>query len=320
MHPVERDDYVMPTVAIERFVNVVLSWIKSNVVGALVPGLQRIGKTYAVAYFVKNYERWLNKTVGVVSCEVGFHKMITEKVFWGDLLRSMKRGTIKSTPEARRELFLGYLVEAGAKSVARKVVIFLDEAQRLNDELFNLLIGIHNDLWRIYRIKAAWILIGQPELEAFVATYVAQGKRQIVGRFMADTYYFEPLSGIEDFEAALRCYDESLQEPKGGPMFTEHFAPMPFAAGYRLHHDAKLICACVEKARTASGLPASGGMTMQGFTTLANYLLINHLPELKPGNHLTEAKIDDSIIATNCMIFEQQEALMSSVAPVASAA
>ena len=54
MHPVDLDTYVVPTNALEAFVNVCVGWINSNLVGALVPGLQRIGKSMAVDYFVTN--------------------------------------------------------------------------------------------------------------------------------------------------------------------------------------------------------------------------------------------------------------------------
>lgn len=312
MHPVELDTYVMPTNALEAFVNVCVGWIKSNLVGALVPGLQRIGKSFAVEYFVANYRTWLGNTVGVVSAEVLFHKGgISEGAFWHDLLKSIKRPTKKRRPEERRELFVGRLVEAGSRSEKKKVIIFLDEAQLLDDALFKLLIGVHNELWRIYRIKCVWILVGQPELETLVTTFIAEGKRQIVGRFMADTYKFQPLTGITDFKVALECYDLHLHHPLNGPSFTEHFAPMPWAAGYRLASDADLIFERIAQARTDNGLPDGSGMTMQGFTTLMNHILVHLLPSLKAGDRLSPDDIDEAIIATNCMIFEQQEALLA---------
>lgn len=312
MHPVELDSYVMPTNALEAFVNVCVGWINSNLVGALVPGLQRIGKSLAVDYFVANYRKWLGNSVGVVSAEVLFHKGgISEGAFWGDLLKSMKRPTNKRRPEERRDLFVGRLVEAGARSEKKKVIIFIDEAQLLDDALFKLLIGVHNELWRLYHIKCVWILVGQPELETVASTFIAEGKRQIVGRFMADTYVFQPLTGVTDFKAAVECYDLHLHHPANGPSFTERFAPAPWATGYRLASDADMIYGRIAQARIDNGLPDGQGMTMQGFTTLMNYILIHLLPNLKPGEHLNPDDIDEAIVATNCMIFEQQEALLA---------
>ena len=134
MHPVELDTYVMPTNALEDFINVCVGWINSNVVGALVPGLQRIGKSWAVDYFVANYRKWLGNSVGVVSAEVLFHKGgISEGAFWGDLLKSMKRPTNKRRPEERRDLFVGRLVEVASRSEKKKAIIFMDEAQLLDE-------------------------------------------------------------------------------------------------------------------------------------------------------------------------------------------
>ena len=312
MHPVELDTYVTPTNALEAFVNVCVGWINSNVVGALVPGLQRIGKSWAVDYFVANYRKWLGNSVGVVSAEVLYHKGgISEGAFWHDLLKSMKRPTKKRSPEERRELFVGRLVEAASRSEKKKVIVFIDEAQLLDDALFKLLIGVHNELWRIYRIKCVWILVGQPELETLATTFIAEGKRQIVGRFMTDIYMFQPLVGITDFAAAVECYDLHLHHPANGPSFTAHYAPEPWAAGYRLASDADIIDGRMAQARTDNGLPEGQGMTMQGFTTLMNYILIHLLPSLKAGEHLNPDDIDAAIVATNCMIFEQQEALLA---------
>ena len=202
-------------------------------------------------------------------------------------------------------------MEAGSRSEKKKVVVFLDEAQLLDDTLYKLLIGVHNEMWRLYRIKCVWILVGQPELETVISTYIAEGKRQIVGRFMTDTYVFQPLTGITDFRAAVECYDLHLHHPDGGPSFTAHFAPEPWAAGYRLVSDADMIFDRIAEARANNGLPEGSGMTMQGFTTLMNYVLIHLLPMLKPGRHLNPDDIDRAIVATNCMIFEQQEALLA---------
>ena len=312
MHPVELDSYVMPTNALEAFINVCVGWIKSNVIGALVPGLQRIGKSWAIDYFVKNHREWLGNSVGVTSVEVLFHKGGTsEGAFWYDLLRSMGYPTTKRKPEERRSLFVGRLVDLASRTEMKKVVVFVDEAQLLDDSLFKLLIGAHNELWRIYKVKCVWILVGQPELETLVSTFISEGKRQIVGRFMTDTYSFEPLTGVTDFRAAVECYDNNLHYPTNGPSFTEHFAPAPWGKGYRLSADADLIYECIANARAEHGLSGSEGMTMQGFTTLMNYILINLLPKLSAGGHLIAADIDKAIVSTNCMIFEQHEALLS---------
>ena len=128
---------------------------------------------------------------------------------------------------------------------------------------------------------------------------------------MVDTYAFQPLIGVGDFEAAVECYDQHLRHPADGPSFTEHFAPKAWAAGYQLASDCGTIYGRIAKARGDNGLPDSHGMTMQGFTTLMNYILIHLLPNLGAGQSLNPEDIDAAIVSTNCMIFEQQEALLA---------
>lgn len=311
MHPIETDNYVLPTSALESFINVCCAWIDGNVVGALVPGLQRVGKSFAIQYFMENHRKWLGSKVGIVSVEVEYHRQTSEGAFYGDLLKSMKCPTTKRRPEDRRALFVGRLVESGARSELKKVVVFIDEAQILDGYMYRFLTGVHNELWRLYGIKAVWILVGQPELETAVSTYLAEGKRQIVGRFMTDVYIFQPLSTVSDFKATLECYDKHLFHPLGGPSYSAHFAPGPCAAGWNIADDFDVIWAGVEKARASCGLPNSTGMTMQGFTTLMNHLIRTYLPTLQPGDRLAVPMVDEAIVATNCMIFEQQEALLA---------
>ena len=93
--------------------------------------------------------------------------------------------------------------------------------------------------------------------------------------------------------------------------FTQYFAPIPWEVGYRLVSDTDMIFGRIVQARTDSGLPDGSGMTMQGFTTLMNHILIQLLPGLKVGEPLDPNDIDEAIIATNCMIYEQQEALLT---------
>lgn len=311
MHPVLRNTYVLPTNALEAFVNMCVMWTRANVLGVLVYGLQRAGKSLAIEYFIANMHEWLGRSVGVVSMEILSHRQTNEGVFFGDLLNSMGHPTTKRVPEDRRRQFVARLVEAAARSELRKLVVFIDEAQRLDDFMFDLLIGVHNELERLYKIKVLWILVGQPELQSFPSTYIAQAKRQIVARFMTDSYVFEPLMGEEDFQAAITCYDQRLHYPDGGPSFTAFFAPGPWAAGWTLASQAELIWDCLGNARIKAGLSETSGMTMQGFTTLMNFILTQVLPALGDHDRLTEAAIMDAILKTNCMIFERQEAVLT---------
>jgi len=311
MHPVESGRYVIPTIALEEFVNVICSWIRTNILGGLVPGKQRVGKSVAIKYFAENHKQWLGRSVGVVSLEVRYHRQTSEPMFFSDLLESLGFPSDKRRLPDVRNLLIGRLVQASASAESKKIVIFLDESQLLDDHMFKLLIGVHNQLVSQYEISVLWVLVGQPELEGYVATYVAQGAGQVIGRFMTDTYVFQPLSEINDFQKALECYDRELRHPKDGASYTEHFAPEAVARGWSLAAQSTLIWNEVDLARTEAGLPTSNGMTMQGFTTLMNYILRRYLPAMTPSTGLTSMMVRESILMTNCLIFEQQEALLT---------
>jgi len=305
MHPVEAANYVIPTPAMECWINGVCAHCQGNAPGAITPGRQRIGKSYAIRYFVENQFKYLGDSVAVVSMEVAPHRSITEKMLFGDLLRSMGYPTTKSDPEARRSLFIGRLVEAASRAIHRKVLIIIDEAQLLDSFTLRLLASVHNDLVRIYKVTCMWLLVGQDELSILRQTVLAEGQRQLVARFMRETIELGRLQAGAEFRYCVSCYDKMRYPAKDGPTFSEYFAPEACKAGYQIGSDADLILETLQTEAHQHGIASMDAISMEAFTAVMNDILVNQLPRLDVGDRLDLGMILESAEAVAWLSLEE---------------
>lgn len=307
--------YVIPTNQVEEFVNVGVLWIRQSLPGGLVFGRQRIGKSTAANVLDETIARIFGGTVGSVIATVEPDTVTRPKLFWGGLLESMKIDVpANKSAEVRRSWFVGRIIEAAASSTQNKVAIIIDEASLLSESAWLWLLGVDNTIRQTYGVDATWIFVGQPELANAPALMLGFGRREVVGRFMTDTYEFREMEDLEDFKRALAAFD-NLKDSSGHSL-TQHANPAKFEAGWRFRNDAELIYEAVGTARASEKIEARDGMTMQAFVRLASHLVVETVPSLDLEQSLTQQHVLDAISVTNCMIFERHsEFLRSPVAP-----
>jgi hypothetical protein len=317
MHPVESGNYVIPTASLERWVNSILAWSSTNVLGAITPGRPRIGKSCAIRYFAENHRALLKGDVSVVTTEIAPHRSTTEKMLYGDMLRTMGYPTTKGDPEVRRSLFVGRLVEAAGWSALRKVLVVVDEGQNLDSFTLGLLSAVHNELVRNHKVTCMWLIVGQEELRSFRQTLIAEGKRQLVARFLRGTLEFGALRADDDFRYCVSCYDK-LRFPLGhGPTYTGHYAPAAVAAGYLLESDVDLILETLQKVAAEHGILCLDELSMEAFVSVMNDLLMYQLPKLSVGDHLDVDMVLESAEAADWVRLEE-EAFLSDVVATAA--
>jgi hypothetical protein len=317
MHPVEAANYVIPTASLERWVNAVLRWSSTNVLGAITPGRPRIGKSWAIRYFAENHRALLKGDVSVVTIEIAPHRSTTEKMLYGDGLRSMGYPTTKGDPEVRRSLFIGRLVEAAGQSALRKVIVIVDEAQNLDSFTLSLLSSVHNELVRNHKVACMWLLVGQEELRSFRQTLIAEGKKQLVARFLRGTLEFGALRANDDFRYCVSCYDKLRFPEEDGPTYTGHYAPEAVAAGYSLKSDVDLILETLQEVAAVHGIRRCDELSMEAFVSVMNHLLIYQLPKLIVGQHL-EVEMVRASAETADWVNLEEEAFLSDVVATAA--
>ena len=303
--------YTITTNQLEEFVNIVCLWIRQSLPGGLIYGRQRAGKSTAVHHFVGTLQIYFQDTVGCIAAEVQPGSLGSAKPFWGGLLKSMKIPVPPSkSAEVRRDWFVGRIVEAAASSVLNKVAVIIDEASLLTESAWLLLLGVDNELRTAYDIDVTWLFVGQPELATVPVMYLGLGRREVVGRFMTDSYEFRDMSDVNDFRRALAGFDVLKDRSDGHPL-SENAHPKKYLGGWRFADEAEVILNAVDEARSEHGLEAREGMTVQGFVRLATHLIVETIPDLAIDEPLTQAMVLDAIDATNCLIFERHAEMLA---------
>lgn len=306
--------YIIPTNQIEEFVNIVCLWSRQCVPGGLVYGNQRAGKSTAVARFTEVSHAIFNGHVGCVSTEVEPDTVKAAKPFWGGLLRAMDVNVPgPKSAEARRDWFIGRIIEAAVETPSNKVVVLVDEASLLSETTWLLLLGVDNQLRHVHDVDVTWVFVGQPELADAPAILLGVGRREVVGRFMADRYCFRELSGLADFERALSGFDTVKREGEKCSL-SERAHPEKFARGWRFRDEKEVIFRALQAARDENGLVQRDGLTMQAFVRLASHLIVETIPALSLDESLTLPLIYDAIMATDCLMFERHAELMQATA------
>lgn len=241
-HPVETGRYLIPTTMIYNVYKQIKKWIEIRSPGAIFYGRPRIGKTKAIEYICKilPYEFGTSlPTFHICSVE---SNSISEDNFFSHLLEQVGHTQYQSGKAyVKRDRLIKYLIQKGELSDQKRIILFIDDAQRFQPRHYEWLMDIYNQVDR-YGISMTVILVGQEELMYQKSSFINSKKLQIVGRFMVHEYRFTGAEDVEDIRNCLIGYDEGSEFPIGsGWSFTRYFFPEAFEAGYRLENCAEDI-------------------------------------------------------------------------------
>ena len=97
-HPLLKDNAVLPTRALEEFVNTVRLWLDNLLPGSIVYGLPRVGKTQAIQFLMNNVKQMLGSPIPVslISCWEYTYQGTTENRFFTELLHVLRYEMPKS--------------------------------------------------------------------------------------------------------------------------------------------------------------------------------------------------------------------------------
>ncbi len=148
LHPLATGNYRIATPAIQAFYDLVIRCLHYRIMGALIYGPSRIGKTRAIEYvrllLARNYPKM---TSCHAQCE---HKpRHAEGPFFANLLEAVgdPDPNAGSNPSKRMRLSLR-IREAAARAGSGTVLLFCDEAQRYNENEYEWLRDVHDALDR----------------------------------------------------------------------------------------------------------------------------------------------------------------------------
>ncbi len=272
-HPIEQGDYLIDTIAINELADSIHKWISLRNPGAIIYGAPRLGKSYAVKYIKKVFDLKYENQWFTFIVRTRKMKIPNENRFFEHLLKDVGHELFnKGKADAKRDRLVNFLLEKGDRSVRNQIVLFFDDAQRLDAIEFEWLMDVYNEL-ESYGITLTTILVGQKELSHKRNLYLTTDK-QIVGRFMIHENRFYGIREKEELAYLLASYDEITEYPvKSGWSYTRYFYPVGFSEGLRFENETEVIWQCIQDVRSKAGVKHKLEIPMHYLIAIINYVL-----------------------------------------------
>lgn len=275
-HPLVLDRYLLPTNEIINMYLEVGDWIENRTPGGIIYGRQRLGKSFAIDYLSRTLPLKYGHDLPVFKIPGRHKKNANEEVFYEMLLEGVGHAFPHSGKKNQKfDRLTRFLLERGGSSNYKMVVLFIDEAQSLFELNYGWLIDVYNKLEQ-YQIKFTCVLVGQPELKHQKSLYIAEGKRQVVGRFMVHEYEFTGVVSVSDIATCLKGYDTIYHPEDSGWSYTEYYFPIAYAKGKRLENCAQDLYETFVTMRREKKISGKLEIPMQYLTSAIKYALTKY--------------------------------------------
>ncbi|WP_044649337.1 ATP-binding protein [Paenibacillus terrae] len=275
-HPIEQGQYVLPTIEITRLMDKIIQIIKDGGPGMIVYGRPRLGKTRATMFAVNYLPSELETPIPVLVADCKSYRVPSPEKFFRDMLSDFSFGFNSKKDEiVLRNQIVNLMHEKAEHSNLRRIVLIMDEAQKMTEWQYDCLIDISNQLVR-RNIRMTTISIGQEQLVNRRSFFLANEKAHIVGRFMASEYRFKGVQAPTEMEFVLQSYDESEFPEDSGWFYTRYYFPQAFDSGRRLSEFSTSLFNLFLEIRQEFGLSGKFEIPMEYIAfTVENALKIN---------------------------------------------
>ncbi len=274
-HPLVRKNYVVPTAFIDAFYERVRKCIAYGMTGSMLYGHPRFGKTSAIRY-VMNMLKQEYPQVVALSFQCLASKLRSEAAFFSHLLEAAGHAQAHAgTTSRKRSRLIHKLLEFVEKSGEHLLILFADEAQRLDVQEYEWVRDVYDELDR-HGVKVLVFLIGQSDLRNQKNALQEARQTQIVGRFMTHEIPFRGLLSVDDVATCLSGYDESCFPPSSDWTYTRFFLPRAYADGFRLVEQATPVWQAFVEAHEGARLSSEMELPMKYFTQAVEIALIQN--------------------------------------------
>ena len=273
-HPIESHRYRIFTPAVYVFFRVVLQWIHSGATGGMIYAKPRHGKSCAIKCVATLLVDELKVALPIVTVCCRDYQHPAEGRFFEYLLKNLGHALYASgNSSAKRHRLTEYLTELVEKSGQDRLILFIDEAQKLHEQHYKWLIDLHNELER-RDVVLIVLLVGQEELLHQFSAFQFAKKTQIIGRFMVRQLRFSGITNEADLRKCLANYDtDSEYPPESGYSFTRYYFPSAFDSNLRLENYAPMLWQAFKEIREEAQLPLTREIPMQYFCRTVEYVL-----------------------------------------------
>ncbi len=244
-HPVVTRDYSLFTIAIHDMVERIATWLDDRIDGATIFGPSRFGKSSAV-------DHWLQRLLsdrhgGYVPMVIWSHTDSggAQAVgrFYAHLLEASGHRLAQSrrTPLERQGMLVERWIELAAQGGGRFLVLVIDEAQGMSQREWLWLVELHSLLEK-QRIRLCVFSIASLQFFDEPLGMALAGGAHVAARFMLGAEPFHGIRSTEELAYVMRGYDAESEWPPGsGCSYTAGLAPRPWAAGFRMEHQATAL-------------------------------------------------------------------------------
>lgn len=274
----------LATPPIEELANMLRQWFAVGIIGALIHGPSRAGKSNAIEYVKRKRVEVFGYEIPVVAIQ--WKKVALKERDFHERFLSACGHSLPSQRTPNRQLesrLIEYLASEATRSGNSNLVVFIDDAQDMRLDDLGFLANIYNCL-KQRDVQQYTFLVGEHTLPGLRERAIAAGSERYVGRFMCADFEFPLIRSEKDLAFVFRQYD-SFGYPEGNSRsITETFLPKAFAGGWRLESQAGAMWRGFRSGARSVGKKTTR-MTMQSCTILVAQLLqslaLKDAPDLK---------------------------------------
>ena len=239
-HPIATGNYRVATPAIEAFYRMLARCLRYRITGGLIYANPRIGKTRAIEYLRLLLAETQPK-ITTYHAQAEHKPTHAEGPFFASLLEAVGYPHPDAgTNSTKRSRLVNKIKEACSMAGSGNVILFCDEAQRFDENEYEWLRDVHDQLDRL-QIRLYTFLVGQQDLLSIKTHFQRAQQIQIVSRLMVEELAFFGIRDAKDAATTLAGYDKTMFPRESSWPFTRFYLQQSFDSGYRLADDAQRI-------------------------------------------------------------------------------
>lgn len=255
----------------------IIKLVWTNALGAAVIGFSQAGKSTAITQMDGHIKDRNGKITPIEVYAVHRRDRNTILALYYNICNYLKLPVANSRDVERMSgQILSYFAEVAWNNKTNKVILFVDEAQRLKINQLDVFAELQDKLKIMFGVLLIIVFVGNKEQLSTLLNKISKGENQhLEGRYFLRSIEFHGLKSAREVAACLKQYDNS-RDPKTGLRFTECFIEEEFNKGFRLEDISPIMWSVFREYKKQYGLKSWG---MGNFICSVNLLLTDYLPQ-----------------------------------------
>jgi hypothetical protein len=284
LHPLCNQKYLIPTFSIGETYAMVMRVIRRRDSGLVIWGQTRYGKTSAVKYCAKSLGiDFPNFPISIYNARLDIAPKKGD--FYTQLLEVVghARWEDKCSVAVKHARLVNFMAAAASADARMVYIVFLDEAQRMEQCHFNWVKDIYNDLMDKGVILLP-ILVGLKQLIDQKKAFLKSGEEgeAVVNRFMLYEHPFRGIREKVDFQTSLGFYDIATYPPDSDWSYTRFFLPQAYANGFRLASIGDVLWDAFNESYAGLNLLSKMEIPMKYYTSTIELLFQDNVNNDRP--------------------------------------